>query len=331
MAHEGWFIQKIESSGQEFDLALVQSCTYVETMDLSGPKLILAMHDPDSIIRDDFGVSPGSVLDITFADYFHEQGDEFVDRFTVLTLPDRGDSILINCMQSDVWATKTPAQRPLVFTRQPVAAILRRFFPGHAVRVDRFAVGNDYHVLPGERPAKVLRQLSAEIGARVYYHRKSVYAMRLETLFDQTAAFDLVYNDTREPEKADGYKIASYRRPNTEALVSDSIDRRWCGWDMIQGPMQSSRGAGFPAEWCGMARQSALDSLSAVPKPEVDLVLAGGMGKLRPGLCVNMAWYQDRIDSPMDESLPGKAVIGTAAHHYQAQKFLTRLKMVAPR
>jgi hypothetical protein len=331
MAREGWFVQKVSCNGQDIDLAMVERCTYIETLDLSGPKLIMVLHDQDSIIRDDMGVSPGSVLDVTFADYFHDDGDELIDRFTVLTLPDRGDTISINAMQSDVWAMKSPVKRPVVFSRKPVSSILRHFFPSCRITVDSFAAGNDCHVLPGERPAKAIRQLSSEIGSRIYYLRRGVYAMRIGTLFAADPSFNLSHNDTSDPDKIDGYKIASYGRPNTEKLVSDSVDRKWCGWDMISGPMTSSKGGEHPAEWCGLSKQSALDNLSEIPKPEVDIVLAGGIGKMRPGLSVGLSWYQDRIDSPMNESLPEKAVIGTCAHHYQAQKYITRLKMVIPR
>jgi len=330
MELEGWFVQKITHGGQELDLALVERCTYIETLDMSGPKLILVMRDPDSVIRDDIGVTPGSLLDVTFADYFNEDGDEIVDKFSVLTIPDHGDSIVVNAMQADVRFLKAPAKAPIVFLRQPVSSILRRLFPSHKIIVDRFGTGQDYHVLPGERPAKVLRQLSAEIGARIFCHRGKVYARRLKSMYDDPPAFSLAYNDTRKPDEIDAYKIASYQRPNTDELVADSIDRQWCGWDMRTGPTQSRKGA-LPSEWCGLSSQGGLDNLSAIPKPEVDIVLAGGVGMLRPGLCCSLVWYLDRIDSPMDESLPEKAVIGTAAHHYQSQKFLTRLKMVVPR
>jgi hypothetical protein len=49
-------VQKILVNGAELDISLLQSCTYVETLDLSGPRLMMTLQDRDNILRDDYGV-----------------------------------------------------------------------------------------------------------------------------------------------------------------------------------------------------------------------------------------------------------------------------------
>lgn len=328
MAPEGWFLQKIAYRGQALDLALIERATYIETLDLGGPKLIVTFRDEYALLRDDIGLRPGEVLDVTFADYFHPEGDELIEQMTILAMPDCGDTITLHCMARPVWLLKVPAVRAVAWVKKPVETILRHFFRDAKMEVEGFPVRCDYHLLPGDRPSKMLRQFASELGARIYYHRKTVYAQRLETLMAKGPVFTTGYNDTRRD--GSDYKIVSYDRPNASVVMSDGIDRRWCGWDMIDGMVYASRGAEFPREFCHASKVAVLNSLSGIPLPEVDFVLAG-MGQLKPGETLATNWYLNRIDSPMDESLPPKIVIGTAAHHYQAQKYLTRIKGVTPR
>ncbi len=328
VAVEGWFVQSIACQGQEIDLAMVESCTYIETMDLGGPKMIVTFRDEDAFIRDEIGLCPGAVLDVTFADYFHDEGDELVEQMAVLSMPDAGDTITLNCMASAVWALKTPAVRARAWVRQPAAAILRSFF-SPPIRVDagRFPMRCDYHLLPGDRPSKMLRQLSSELGARIFYCRKRVYAETLRDLWVKPDHFILGYNDTRRGHESD-YKIIGYDRPNTQMLVSDAIDRRWCGWNMVEGMLYAD--GAHPPELCHADSLPVLNSLSEVPQPEVDFIVAG-MGQLRPGMALGANWYLNRIDAPIDESLPPRLIVGVAAHHYQAQKYITRIKGLVPR
>jgi len=74
---------------------------------------------------------------------------------------------------------------------------------------------------------------------------------------------------------------------------------------------------------------SALDNLSAVHIPDVDWV-GNGSGAVRPGIAIAVKWNQDRMDSPLNESLPEKIIVGTASHYYTEQKYLTRVKGILP-
>ncbi|MFH1984785.1 MAG: hypothetical protein ABIL58_23335 [Pseudomonadota bacterium] len=323
MDREGIFVQKIEHEGEGLDLSFLVSLSLVETLDLSGPKLIMRFRDPESILRDDMGVGPGSELRVTYADYWHEEGDEAVDRFTVLTMPDDGDTVTLNCMQADVWDLKKPAVRASMWVRQPVATIIRQCIPARQA-VGRFAVRQDYHVLPGERPAKMLRQLAREIGAHIYYLRGVVYARRLSAMNAAEPLLTLGYNDTR----AD-YPIIHYNRPNAEALFSDAADRRYCGWNMVSGPIWARTLPAAAVEFSSAESAAVLDNLADTLRTDIDLVVSG-MGQIRPGVVLELSWNLDRVDQPIDESLPERVVVRAAAHHYQAQKYLTRIKGVAP-
>jgi len=46
---------------------------------------------------------------------------------------------------------------------------------------------------------------------------------------------------------------------------------------------------------------------------------------LAPGKTVGLRFMTGRLDSPLDESMPWKALITTVAHHYAAQKYVCRV------
>lgn len=317
---EGFFVQKIEHEGEELDLSFLRSLALVETLDLSGPKLIMKFRDPESILRDDMGVGPGIELDVTFADYWHDEGDELIDRFTVLTMPDASEVVTLNCMQTDVWGLKVPAARARMWRRPPVQTVLRDLLAARQV-VDRFAVRQDYHLLPGERPAKMLRQMAREIGAQVFYQRREVHARRLVAMKSAAASFEMAYN-----HPGADYPIIHYRRPNADTLFADT-DRRYCGWNMIAGPIRASRSPAAAAEFSSATSVAVLDNLADTLGADIDFVVSG-MGQIRPGIVLDLQWNLDRAGQPLDESLPDTILVTTAAHYYQAQKYMTRIKGV---
>lgn len=60
-----------KESGQEFDLSLLKEFVYIETLDLSGPRLVIKFDDQHSLIRNYMGVKPGDTLTVTVADIQH--------------------------------------------------------------------------------------------------------------------------------------------------------------------------------------------------------------------------------------------------------------------
>ena len=241
-----------------------------------------------------------------------------------MTMPVVNESFTINCLQKDVYSLKTPAVDPVLFVGKPVAAIVRKVMPGVDQIIGAFPSGRDYHLLSGERPSKLLRQVAREMGARVFYQRNKVFMQRLSDMLKADVSFTYAYED----RQAD-YKVIHYSRPNVDHIVADVLVRDYRGWLMTEGLLRSGKHQGAPSCFVSGDSLTVLDNLSVLSVPEVDFVVSGS-GALRPGATLGLEWNLNRRDAPLDESLPAKIVIGTCSHFYSYQKYLTRIKGVLP-
>ena len=325
MAEGNFWIQHIEHDGELVDLSFLKKATLIETLDLSGPMLTMEFYDGDALLREDLGVAVGSVLDISMADYWasDENAGEIVDSYKVLTMPVVNQTVTVNCLQADIYKLKQPAIRSELHVNASVAALLRAFFPGVKQDIGAFPAGLTHHVLTGERPSKALRQVAAELGACVYYQRGTVFMHRLSDLLSAKSEFEYTYNDLRAERQ-----IAHYTKPNAEYAIADKMCRRFCSWSMTDG-MVWGDDSGYPAEVSSVDSATVLNNMAVNHMPVIDFTVSGS-GAIRPGITLDLTWNLHRKDVPIDESLPEKVVVGTAAHFYQAQKYLTRIKGVLP-
>jgi hypothetical protein len=322
---EGLFIQRIACEGEEVDLSFLQSCVLVETLDLSGPKLIMTLSDTDSILRDSMGIAQFGELEVTFADYWNDSSDmELKDFFVVLTMPVKGELVTLNCIQRDVQRLKIPATKARIFKKKPAVTIIQALSPGVACSTAGFPVAEDYHLLPGERPSVMLRQMAIEQGARIYYQRGKFFMSRVADMFARKADLTYAY-ENRQAE----HQIIHYTRPNSSYVVEDSLLKSYCGWNMIEGFVWAQKHQSRAAEFTSRDTVGALRNLSVSSLPEVDFTTHGS-GMLKPGISLDLEWNLFRNDAPIDESLPDKVVIGTAAHFYGGQKYFTRIKGALP-
>ena len=324
MADGNFWIQRIEHEGELVDLSFVKQATLIETLDLSGPKLTMKFYDGDALLREDLGIKVGSMLDVTMADYWAEDGaGEIVDSYTVMTMPVKNQDVTLNCLQTDIFNLKQPAIRSQLHVNASVAGILRAFLPGVKQDLEAFPAGLTHHVIAGERPSKTLRQVAAELGAVVYYQRGTVFMQKLSDLLAAESEFECSYNDLRAERK-----VAYYTKPNAEQVLTDRMGRRFCGWSMADGFVSGDQ-SDYPAEFISVDNATVLNSVAKFHVPAIDFTVSGS-GAIRPGITLGLTWNLHRKDVPIDESLPEKVVVGTAAHFYQAQKYLTRIKGVLP-
>jgi len=322
---EGLFIQEISCDGVEIDLALLQSCTLIETLDLSGPKLIISFFDRDSVIKEDAGVNSFSELKITFADWWNDSSDvEFVDYFIVLTMPTKGETITLNCIQKNIQLLKSPTTRAQIFTQRAPVAIMRALCPGVACVADGFPVGENYHLLPGERSSVVLRQLAREQGARIFYQRGKLYMRKVRDIFSETAEYTYAY-ENRQAE----LQILKYTRPNIPYVVEDVLLKSFCGWHITKGMLCAQKYADRAVELSAYDSIGTMKNLSVVESPEVDFTIQG-YSRIKPGISLGLEWNVYRVDLPLDESLPEKIVTGVVAHNYSEQKYYIRAKGILP-
>lgn len=322
------FISSITHNDNAIDLAFLTKSVFVETLDLSGPRLMLEFNDRHSLIRNRLGVKPNDLIRVVFAitDDWFLPGISNTLYFKILSMPVLpGDILKINCIQSDVANLKVPAKESQAFIDVSPETILSYYFPNATnFDVDTFPV-HSFHVIAGERPSLMLRQMARELGAAIWNQRGIICFKDLLKIADSTQ---------NEPNHIFAWKntgagenqIAHYSTPRSEDLISDILVRNSIGWSMTEG-MISSVLTDAPPEFVSIDRQDILNNLSKVLCPSVDFTAAGNV-EITSGLMLNVQWNLDQIDSPLDESLPEDVLVGTVAHYYGSNKYWIRVKGV---
>ena len=324
---EDYLLQKVTlfKNGAEagiFDLSFLKEVTFVETIDLSGPRLMMTFDDTHSIIRDEMKVKERDVLEIRIADVWERDGIDQTIQFVIWTMPNAGNMITLNCMQRNVDALKQPAKEAILFTRKPTETILKRLAPGLKYDVGSFPVLEDYHLLPGERPTRLFRQMAKEKGGLCFYRRGTLVFKKLAELAKKEVKHTYEHDNPIAKNQ-----IIHFTRSNAKSVIKDKVERSIVGWDMVKGIVKSGKKTTKPPEFVSVSNQPTMNGLLEMPYPSVDFTVLGS-GALMPGMPISLKWNIGKIDAPIDESLPAKVVIGTISHFYSAQKYYCRIKGV---
>ncbi len=323
---QDFLIQKITlvRNKYELDLSFLKEALYVETLDLSGPRFMLVMDDPWRLLRDDNAVAEKDVLEVSLADVVTIDKLDKTIRFVIQTMPIEGKVITFNCIQETVYLLKQPAKEAMLFVDKPLSAILSKLAPGSKLDSASFPTLNSYHLLPGMRPTKLLRQWAHENGAVLFWQRGKFVARKLKELLKATPKFTYHSNDPKQERI-----IIAHKKLNSTSTIRDKAVRHYVGWDMVKGRVESSVYPTAPIEIASVTAQGSLNALTDIPKPTLDLTMAGD-GALMPGLALKLVWNAERVDAPIDESLPTRNVTGTVCHFYSAQKYYCRVIGVLP-
>lgn len=325
MEQEHLLLQRVEFDGEALDLSWVTQVTYIETLDLSGSKLILSMNDRESILRDDLGVSELDTLKVTLADPYRRDEMDITAEFVIQTMPvGNDDTITFNCLVKAIHDLKKPAKQPRFFVQEPCRQIISQFMPGVPLQVGHFPVVEDYHLLPAMRPSRLLRQMAREMGGALFYRRNELIFNTVQALYSQPHSYEYHFNDARQENQ-----IVSYTLNNAVSLVDDRVKRNYQGWNITQGHIKGSAWRSDAAELTGLTSLLSLNGLSKLPVPVLDFYCLGN-GGLRAGDALSLVWNRLNLEAPVDESLPEKVVIGTVAHRYTAQKYQCLIKAVQP-
>lgn len=317
----------IEEAG-DFDLSALIEVTFIETVDISGPRLILKMDDFTNYIRDELEARPRDLLKVTFSSHWYEgDGDEFdlVLWFRILKAPQQLNAITFLCIEKEVEAIKQPAAQAQLFCGKTAGAILKKLLPGLKHEVGSFPVLLDYHVLPGMRAAKVIRQMCHEMKAACFHRRKVVVFETWEKLKNQEAEFEY-YHQNQAGEESDE-EIMRYTLLRAEDVVKDRIERNYTSWSLKDGivSVTKEKMKKKAAEWVAQPEKAILDNILVAPSPIIDFLVTG-QGDLRPGTIMDIVWHNDNPEKPIDESLPKKILLSTVAHYYGGNKYMCRIK-----
>jgi len=326
---EDYLLQRVKlfKNGEDagvFDLSFLKEVVFVETIDLSGPRLIMTFNDPDSIIRDDMNVKERDVLEVRIADVWERDGIDQTIMFVIWTMPNNGSMVTFNCMQAHIDLLKRPAKESILFTKKPVETILKRLAPGLKYEVGNFPAIEDYHLLPGERPTRLLRQMAKEKGGLCFYRRGKLVFKKLTELGKTKVKHTYEYDNPIAKNQ-----IIHFTRANARSVIKDRVERNIIGWNMVKGIVKSGKQTAKPPEFVSVSNMPTMNRLLEIPCPAIDFTTLGN-GALMAGIPIALKWNIGKIDAPIDESLPVKVVIGTVAHFYSTQKFFTRVKGVLP-
>jgi len=323
---EHLLIQEIKHipSGETFDLGFLIEFTLAESMDLSGPKFMAEFDDPEAWLRDDVGLKEGDELEVTIADIYARDGVDEKIKFTILTVPVTGSSVKINAIATVIFVLKTRAAKAIVYRQRSPDYILEKLFPGINRDVGSFPVVEDYHLLAGEYPSYMLRQMALEQGAHAFLQRDTVCLYRLADIMAKPEPdFTYHYDDVTEQNQ-----ILRHIVPSAQHVLEDKIIRRYSGWNMTKGWVSTGESTLCPLK---SSSQSTLTmkNICKSPKPAIDFTSIGN-GFLKAGVCLDLVWNTLRIDAPIDESLPERVIVFNIAHNYRANKYFCRAKGVTP-
>ncbi|MET4696631.1 hypothetical protein [Endozoicomonas lisbonensis] len=326
---ESIFVQSLtyidDDGEQELDIGFLKSLVYIETIDLSGPKLIVRLNDYEGVFREDVGISEGGVIRATLADPYVSDNMHLTEDFDILSTPVSEDDVLtLNCLSSVVNALKQPADTGRFFVDMTARQILSELVPDIDIDAAEPPVVEPYHLLPGKRPSGLIRKMAKEQGCVAFYCRGKLIYKPLDDLFNADSAFDYHYNDNRQR-----FQLGAYRQISAHNVLRDKSARHYVGWHKADGLIESSGTEGYPAEFTGLTSSLTLNNMATLPVPVLDAFLHG-QGGLSSGLAISITWNRENLESPLLESLPEKIVIGTVAHQYTFQKYHCRIKGVLP-
>ena len=318
-------IQDIRTDAAVLDMGFLNSGCLIESLDLSGPKLILKFNDRYSLLRDGLKIREGDVLDVLLADWEARDGLEYRTRFTVMETPLSHDhELTLNCMQTDIAALKRRSTRARLFHDHVPGTIVRGLLPHLAYDIDSYPGRYSSHLLPGDRRGSVLKQLAADLGSVIFYDRGTVRLQQIDSLMRQQPVAHYYYNDARQPNQ-----IHRYELPGGSDLIRDYTYRRHAGWDIRRGPMRSRLRNDAPVELMPSGSQFILDHRAEQLSTVLDFQTLGN-GQLRAGSLLDLSWHKEHPTEPLDESLPTRILIRSVSHMQIKTRYYCRVLGALP-
>lgn len=314
-------VQKILVDGNEIDISLLQSLTYIETLTLDGPKFIIVIQDQDNLIRDDLGLVEGVTITVVLSDEHVSGGLDITEDIIARSVTANAEGyVTVQGFPLLIDEAKKPAKKAIFLVGESVETILSAMMPGAAIDSDSFTAVDQFHLLPGDRPTRKLRQLARELGAFIYYQRNKLYLKKIGDLVSLPEFDTYHYRDRTEESQ-----ILTYKSLYRESLAGELLHKYYHGWDIVEGHIKSTLNGSEPVEIVQFNTLSQLDNPNWALLPVIDFG-SQGRGDLAPSKSIKMKFHRTREGRPLDESLPEKVLIYLVAHHYAANAYKCRVK-----
>ncbi len=320
-----------DTSGKDIDIGFLVSGTYVESIDLSGPKLLLVFKDREAYIVHHLQLKEYDEISVTFSDEWREEAVTIRETFVVLTCKPMPDgTIAVNAISKTVFQLKGIADKTRVFSGRGVQDVVAAYAGRLKRDVGQFAVVQNYHVIAGERPTTMLRQLAEEHGAHAWIARDTFHLRKFAELYKQAPAMVLHHAAINEP-----HAILSFQRPSKQMSLEESKMRSFTGWDEVKGRVKTSsstpslaKAKSTPPVITGVQSPYVLGNAPVTKKPVIDFLTLGTL-RLTAGMALKLMWHTPDPENPLDEGMPDKIVVESVAHWYSTQKYYCRVKGAA--
>ncbi|WP_413113430.1 hypothetical protein [Thaumasiovibrio sp. DFM-14] len=315
-------LQRVMINGSDIHIEHIIDGAYIETCDLSGPKLILNIDDEHTIYRDEVGIEASGIVEVEFADPDGRGDEVWIDTFIIVTAPSQNAVVTVNAIQTDCHQLKQPAKHPRFYVDQAPADILADLLPGLVVDADTIDVFGTYHLNPGMTPARLLRDMARDYAALIWLNRGTVYFRLLDSL----PGLKTSWHFERGNHEAD-VTIAKYALMSDSALYDRITHKSYIQWDTVAGLERSETHADEGDVYISVPFYSALNNQSRFLMPFMVTEMLGN-GQFEPGRKVEVSFHRlSHSDSPLDESIPADQYIQQVTHYQRGSRYLCKTEL----
>ena len=303
-----------------------------ETLSLDGPGIILEFRDPEEYIRGTLQIKERDEISVSFGDPWNNGSVNKSEDFTVLTCKPSGKGLVkLSCLAKPVYKMKIMASKAKIWQKQSVEAVLRDNANGASVDCGgrRFAIAEDYHLLPGTRPSHLLRQFAEEHGAHIWYNRGTLHMKKFADMWAALPKAVYHWGTFSEPNHIFKYKV-----PSEQIRAEEKNARTFTGWDEVKDRITLPLNLPFlkkakskPVKTTSFVNPYILGNEVVGKKTVIDFLGIGRMS-IVPGDVLALKWHTGQPGNPIDEGLPRRVVVDTISHWYSAQKYYIRVKGV---
>lgn len=306
------FFQSVSVNGKNIPIGNIDGGTYIESLNMEGPILILNIYDVDSSLRDDYKLVDGAILSVKMGDVRGRGDAYFTTDFVVGHPIVKGDKLRIEAIEKQVYKLKQLVSTPMFFNGVRVSEMLAELFPGYTVKVADDASMKQrisHHVTTGSTPAAMLRKVCRDMGCAIWVARGAVYCSPLTMLGNQEKGYPILEYQAQKSN----HPIFAYQAIHVEEAASRQAKRCYMSWDPVNGMQKSTAHPDAPRKFLPNIPQESLNNLHihVVPRMLADLL---GNGTYTAGMTVGVRLNRFSQGAVLDESMPARQLITVVSH-----------------
>ena len=311
------------------------SASYIETLDLTGPMLILVIQDHFRVAFDDLGATEGGLVTVMFDDVMNEgmsiEHTVLERSFRIATLEQNGHGLLqLNCIESHIWELMKPANKSRFFVNKPLSQAVEEM-TGLTAKISDDVVVSRCHLNAGDSVCTTLDRLALEQGCAIWLNRDNELCMtRMATLASASPTIQFRHND-KDPSNQ--YPIKRYTLHQQGDLYQMRFCRNFGGWSQIDelGQILPETPPDLPYRYYPIDDPQVLTNLNWLMVPLLELDTRG-VGELEPGEPASLIAYRFEPHTPTNDRFPDFGITTKVVHYVSGeQAYLCRVELGVPK